>query len=616
MGVPRIDRCVVGGDDHPGRRVELPGQVLGRDRPDPVVLSVAARPDPGAAVLRVGADRDAPGQHVADVAVDVGVNEVLRGGAVSRERRPELLEIRGGRDAEERLECAVDVVRGGPSQRKERRALRKTVLDTIDDRPVDRLANREVDGLPTGDLDRLVPDLERERRARMEVRDGIGGVGVDREEVLDIRVDVRRAPGDVVVVAEDDARHARERDADDVVRAGGADCPAAKPVDEPDRRHPDAEVRVVGEERRLRAALRRRDDPVVRADLVIARDAVATVEAGDVEDPSADCGEITPCGRIADGHGDRTRVRSPRHRRGHGRGCRRRRGRGCTCPARALEPARRDHRHLLAVGREQLVGQGRIAELRVGQHPEDLGVVVPTELPRLDLLPGHRVEGGPRLRVVAADPADPGLHPGHDEREAEASLVLRQPRVHAFGVGVDDGPGVRREGLEVARGRLPPAERPDEPVLRQRALAEELGEASGRDMAPDLHLPHPFLGVDVSLGEEQVVRRVGLDPGDPRRIPVDGDGLAQPGDGDAAGGLWQGPHRDQPQEGRASRDQDDDEEQHDPEEPFRDAADPSHVRASPMVLAVADASLRSRSEGQCSLAARPPRRSPNSSGLS
>ena len=38
-----VDRGVVGGHDHPARRVELPRQVLERDRARPVVLPVAAR---------------------------------------------------------------------------------------------------------------------------------------------------------------------------------------------------------------------------------------------------------------------------------------------------------------------------------------------------------------------------------------------------------------------------------------------------------------------------------------------------------------------------------------------------------------------------------------------
>ena len=92
-------------------------------------------------------------------------------------------------------------------------------------------------------------------------------------------------------------------------------------------------------------------------------------------------------------------------------------------------------------------------------------------------------------------------------------------RVHAIRIGIDGGPGRLREGLEVPLGGLAPAERPDEPILVEGALAEELGQATGRDVAPDLHLPQPLLGMDVALGEEQVMGVLAEDPDDARLIP-------------------------------------------------------------------------------------------------
>src|SRR4029078_7321353 len=91
------------------------------------------------------------------------------------------------------------------------------------------------------------------------------------------------------------------------------------------------------------------------------------------------------------------------------------------------------------------------------------------------------------------------------------------------GGGAPPGPPPRRGS---------PTEGPDEPILRERAGAEQLRQATGRDVAPDLHLPHPLLGVDVALGEEEVVRRVGQDPRDPGGVAVDPDGLVEAGDGD------------------------------------------------------------------------------------
>ena len=87
--------------------------------------------------------------------------------------------------------------------------------------------------------------------------------------------------------------------------------------------------------------------------------------------------------------------------------------------------------------------------------------------------------------------------------------------------GVDARP-CRRRGATVAgrtarRSRSAASRQPS--VRMKRSVSSWLSPNSsrqppGRDVAPDLHLPHPLLGVDVALGEEQVVRRVGGDVGD------------------------------------------------------------------------------------------------------
>ena len=97
------------------------------------------------------------------------------------------------------------------------------------------------------------------------------------------------------------------------------------------------------------------------------------------------------------------------------------------------------------------------------------------------------------------------------------------------GVGVEDGARGRRVCVEVALRGDAPAERPDESVGVELALAEELGQPPGRDVPPDLHLPHPFAGVDIALREEQVVRRVGRDVRDPGGVSYDADRSAQSG---------------------------------------------------------------------------------------
>ena len=212
------------------------GQLVGRDVAGPFVLAVAARPRPGALVRAVGPDRDAAGQDVADVAVDVGVDEVLGRRAVGRERGLELLEVRGRLEVEDRLERPVDLGGRGPAEGEERRALEARV-DVVEDRAVAGLPHVEDDVRAAGDLDRLGPDRERDRLLAEDVAVGVRRVRLLDEEVLDVRIGVRRAPRDPGVVAEDDAGHARERDAGDVVRAVRADRPAVEAVHEPDRRH-------------------------------------------------------------------------------------------------------------------------------------------------------------------------------------------------------------------------------------------------------------------------------------------------------------------------------------------------------------------------------------------
>ena len=110
----------------------------------------------------------------------------------------------------------------------------------------------------------------------------------------------------------------------------------------------------------------------------------------------------------------------------------------------------------------------------------------------------------PRLDVVAADATGAVAEAGHDERQSEAALVAGDVRVHPCGVGVECRPRASESRVEVLLGGLPPAERPDEAVLVERGLAEQLGQPPGRDVAPHLHLPEPLLGMDVALGEEQV----------------------------------------------------------------------------------------------------------------
>ena len=104
---------------------------------------------------------------------------------------------------------------------------------------------------------------------------GVGGIDLLDDEVLRVGRQVGDAPGDVVVVSDDHTRCAREGEPGHVERAAVRGTHTVQGHLEPDRRHLDGQVRVVGEDRRTGLGLRTRHHPVVRADL-------GTGDAGEV----------------------------------------------------------------------------------------------------------------------------------------------------------------------------------------------------------------------------------------------------------------------------------------------------------------------------------------------
>ncbi len=219
---------------------------------------------------------------------------------------------------------------------------------------------------------------------------------------------------------------------------------------------------------------------------------------------------------------------------------------------RGLVRARHDDRRAVRIGREQLVGACRVAQAGVGQVSKQLLVHVGADVPRLHLLPADRVERRPWFRLRA----------GQEVREPKVVAFLVEPCVHALGVRVHDGPSLWRQPRQVALGRLSPAERPDEAVGVELALAEHLGEAPGRDVAPDLHLPHPLLRVDEPLGHEQVVRGLGSDVGDAGDIANDGDGPLESRNGERAACLRERTAGDPGKGPDAEADHDEDDNEH------------------------------------------------------
>ena len=165
---------VIGADDDAARRIEGPGQIREGDSAGPFVPSVVAADRPVAGRATV-ADRDPTRQLVADVTVDVGVDEVLGRRAKAAQRRPEVVKRARGVEPEDRLEGAVGDGGCRPPKRHQR-GLRQARIDAVEDGPVAGLADRQRFGLAAGDLDLLVAHGERDRLATEQVVRRIAGI--------------------------------------------------------------------------------------------------------------------------------------------------------------------------------------------------------------------------------------------------------------------------------------------------------------------------------------------------------------------------------------------------------------------------------------------------------
>ena len=165
------------------------------------------------------ANRDAARRVVADVAVDVGVDEILRRHDVALERVGELGPVARLVHLEKRRQRAVVRIERGPAKRERldrlrlRRRLRVGVVgvDRVrHQRTVARHADVQLHRRAALDDDRFGNDRERLLRAA-EFRERPVGVEPLAIEILDVGGDVGRAPGDEAVAAERDRRRAGER---------------------------------------------------------------------------------------------------------------------------------------------------------------------------------------------------------------------------------------------------------------------------------------------------------------------------------------------------------------------------------------------------------------------
>ena len=213
------------------------------------------------------------------------------------------------------------------------------------------MPRRPYDQLHVGavlDADRLLARLERLRTVRRQVFRRIGRIDGLDEEVLHVGVRGREAPGDGVVLPEQNAGQAGHGGALD--RALGRDDAGEIPED----RRLEAEVRIVGEDRLSSGGARSGDHPLVRRPVADA-------------DQGADL--------VLDALGFRVRLAPGRQRRDRGAG-------------------RRPGKH-----------PGRLvrAELLAKMGAQRLELIVVRQLERNQLAPDERVGGLPRFGPVADD---------------------------------------------------------------------------------------------------------------------------------------------------------------------------------------------------------------------
>ena len=298
-----------------------------------------------------------------------------------------------------------------------------------------------------------------------------------------------------LVVADDDARHAREAEARR--RRTGSRAVTVRhfrPDLMPDARQRGAEVRVVRQQRHPALGEIARDDPGVRADALAG---VADERARPPRStPSTSSHSIDAVATMPRRRASRAR----RSRGGHGR------------------DRRDDHRDCGRTGTPGTAGRSA-SDVKSGAIERALGLVldVGAEVPGHRLQPRHRVGGRPRLDLVVGV-----LQPEHRVLERRVgAVVVGEVGVHAR--------RRRRRSTTRPSGRAPrpPARRPRASrgcagTCRSRSCDSPNSSETrpARDVPAEVHLPEPVLRVDVPLREEEVVGVAGRDRRDAEHIAL------------------------------------------------------------------------------------------------
>ena len=271
---------LVGRHDQAIGRIEDERHLLEGHHPGPVVGRVPTRGRPEAGWRsrdRAPARRDRPRCLIADVAVDIGIDDVLRGCRKVRQRRPEVIPATGEVETHHRIggggglqpgprerQCVIGPLIGSV-RRGCRRARSGDRREHVrEDRSMDRRSDGEGDRLLTGHLDRL--HARRGLHPLLATLHAPGAIETLEIEVTHVGSEVGEAPGDPLVVSDDDAGDTGEGEPTDPERAVGSDLDAGQGDLLEDARDAHPEVRIVGQQRFSGLGVCARDDPRIRSD--------------------------------------------------------------------------------------------------------------------------------------------------------------------------------------------------------------------------------------------------------------------------------------------------------------------------------------------------------------
>ncbi len=357
-------------------------------------------------------------------------------------------------------------------------------------------------------IDALVDELHLPPLALHLVLVRTGRVDSLYEQVLRVVAEVGNAPGDAVVVADDDAGKARKGEPAHLSPARCRGHEAAGLVDDvephlvPDRGHLHREVGVVDEDRPAALGPLAGDDPGVGA--------LAPATACDAQPPWLRRRLGSRFVRVEAGAVAGPEVRVPL-------------------------PASQHERHVIAVRRVVLLGPGKAGGPQKFDE-EPLGGQVRIERPGHELGPGQAVGRPPRL--------DLHLHAAEREKRVleahPARLAVADARVDAGNVGIECAPGVVVEELVLLLGDALEPQRTQEDIGLERRLAEELRQSAASDAPLELHLPEAVLRVHESVCEVEVLDRPGVDVGYAEAVADDFHGILEAGDPQRPPGFGKG----------------------------------------------------------------------------